>query len=56
MRLGRGRKSDVLRCRIELQLILDLWTSPKCDLNEIEKGMFQGLEWHSQLIFGLWTS
>ena len=35
---------------------LDLWTSQKWDLDEVEKAMFQGLEWHSQLIFGLWTS
>ena len=29
------------------QLILDVWTSPKCDMDGVEKTMFLGLEWHS---------
>jgi len=50
-------KSDVFRvvtCHFEL--IFSLLTIPKCDFVEFEEAMFQGLEWHSQLIFGLWTS
>ena len=29
--------------------------SPKCDLGEVEKVMFEGLVWQFQLIFGFWT-
>ena len=49
MWLGWGRKTDS-------HLILDLWTSSKYVLDEVEKAMFQGLEWHSQLIFEHWAS
>jgi len=34
---------------------LYLLTSPKCDLSEVEKAMFQGLAFHFELIFGLLT-
>jgi len=30
--------------------------NPKFDLREVEKVMFQGIAWHSQLILGLWSS
>ena len=41
---------------------ISLWThfrlliSPRWDLGEVEKATFQGLEWYSQLIFGLCSS
>jgi len=38
------------------ELIFELLSIPKCNLVEFEKAMFQGLECHSQLIFGLWTT
>jgi len=37
------------------ELIFFLLTSPKCDLSEVEKAMFQGLACHVELIFGILT-
>ena len=37
------------------ELIFFLLTSPKCDLGEVEKAMFQGLACQFELIFGLFT-
>jgi len=36
------------------ELIFGLLTNTKCDLVEVEKALFQGLAWHSQLILELW--
>jgi len=36
--------------------IFRLLTKLKCDLDEFEKAIFQGLIWHFEQIFGLWTS
>ena len=38
-----------------LKVIFCLLTSPKCNLSEVEKAMYQGLAWHFELIFGLLT-
>ena len=38
------------------ELIFSLLNSPKCDLVEVEKAMFQRFPWYFQIIFGLWTS
>jgi len=35
--------------------IFFLLTSPKCDLFEVEKAMFQRLAYHFEVIFGLLT-
>ena len=38
-----------------MELFFGILTIAKRDL-EAEKALFQGLAWHSQLIFGLWNS
>jgi len=35
------------------ELIFFPFTSLKCETGKFEKAMFQGVAWHSQLIFGL---
>ena len=35
------------------EIFFFLLSSPKCDLGEVKKAMFQGLAWHFELIFGL---
>jgi len=52
-RLWWGRESDDSSGRQELSYIFFLLTSPKCDLGEVDKSMFQGLALHFQLIYGL---
>jgi len=43
-----------LACHFEL--IFGLLKITKCDMVEVEKALFQGLSWHSQITFGNWTS
>jgi len=38
------------------ELIFCLLTSPKCDLNEVEKAMFQVVKWHFEVIFFFLTT
>ena len=40
---------------MHLELIFFHYASPKYDLSEVEKAMFQGLACHFELIFGLLT-
>ena len=51
MRLGWGRESDVSSGSQALKLIFWLLTRPKCDLGEVDKGMFQVAEWYLEVIF-----
>jgi len=66
MRLASGRKSDVSRARMALpthfglawlsQHILDLWTTPKCVLDEVEKAIILVVECHLGVIFCFLTN
>ena len=38
------------------ELIFCLFTSPKCDLDEVEKAMIQVVEWHFEVIYCLLTN
>ena len=49
-------KNDVKGLAWHYQLILELWTSPKCDLDELEKAMIQVVECHSEVIFWFMTN
>ena len=55
IRFWGGREIDVSTGRLALVTHFLLSDHPKCDLGEFEKAMFQGLAWHCQLIFDLWT-
>jgi len=51
MRLGRIKKATLLVFAMHCELILCLLTSPKCNLDEVEKVMIQVVECHSVDIF-----
>ena len=38
------------------QFILGLWTSPKCDLDEVEKTMIQLVEFHFEVFSASWPT
>jgi len=56
MQLDEDEKAMIQVVANHWELIFFLFTSPKCELGEVEKAMYLGLEWHSQIIFGLWTT
>ena len=56
MWLGSGREYEVSSGLQALWTISCLFTSPKCDLSNVEKAMFEVLAVHFHLIFFLLTN